>query len=69
MYQFNQGTLDSQKLPLKTALFSYLKSQYYVINDNKDLDLTKVVYMVATNDFAFFTSNILIVDNHFDILS
>lgn len=48
---------------------NYLKSQYFVINENKNLDLMSLANLLASNDYAFFMSNILIVDNHFDKLS
>ncbi|CAK81015.1 unnamed protein product (macronuclear) [Paramecium tetraurelia] len=64
----NNNTLEAKTIPLKTSLFNYLESQFFVISDNTNVDLS-ALNLVVSNEFVYFMANLLTIDNYFDSLS
>ncbi|CAD8086031.1 unnamed protein product [Paramecium sonneborni] len=68
MQFLKDNSLESRQIPLKTSLFHYLESQYFVISDNSEINLN-LIDLIVSNDFVYFMANLLTFDNYFDSLS
>ncbi|CAD8175101.1 unnamed protein product [Paramecium pentaurelia] len=64
----NNNSLETKEIPLKTSLFYYLESQFFVIQDNQNVNLN-LLDLKVSNDFVYFMANLLTFDNYFDSLS
>ncbi|CAD8084833.1 unnamed protein product [Paramecium sonneborni] len=62
------NSLEQRQIPLKTSLFYYLESQFFVIQDNQEINLD-LLNLQVSNDFVYFMANLLTFDNYFDSLS